>query len=149
MSLVSNNIGAIASKIGQSDPSQQSLDLGDKTFSVLLDKQMNIQDMPEDMLSTFGAIASVGADSTNLIDLISSINQTKKYEPTGIDDQDDLGSSEMVAFLTKPFDSQSSMEHNRSLMDFAKKQASNFYNKCASNVVVDLKEFIEDTLKHS
>ena len=150
MSLVSNNIGAIASKIGKPDASQQNMDLEDKTFSDLLDKQMNIQDAPnETTLSSLEAPAAISTNGTNLIDLLSSIKQTQNYDFPDFSEQDDLGSAEMVAFLTKPFDSRSSLENNHGLMDFAKKQASNFYNKCASNVVVDLKEFIEDTLKHS
>ena len=81
--------------------------------------------------------------------MVSAVNQPREIAPIQAIDETEIGTSEMVAFLTKPFDSPSALEHNLGLLDFAKKQASNFYNKCASNVITNLSEFVEDSLKLS
>ena len=147
MSIVSNHIGAIPSNFGNKVGENSNTDLSDKTFSDLLDKQMNAQD--SNISSVFGMPAGFTETGTNIIDMISSVSHKGNVEQINKIDDSDIGTSEMVAFLTKPFDSHSALEHNNLLMDFAKRQASNFYNKCASNVVTNLSEFVEDSLKLS
>ena len=153
MSLVSNIVNAIPAKVNAQGEVQVNIDLNDKTFSNLLEKQLNVQHQPDsNLMQTFGINTTFGNSSgINIQDLVSSsINKAEdalsKVEAIG---EDILGSSEMVAFLTKPFDSKGSLEHNLGLMNFAKKHAAGFYNKCASNVVTNLAEFVEDTLNLS
>ena len=53
--------------------------------------------------------------------------------------------SEAVTFFTSLLDNSSNGENARSeLFDFAKKQASNLYNKYSRTVVTDVKEFVND-----
>ena len=53
--------------------------------------------------------------------------------------------SEAVTFFTSLLDSSKEGADSRSeLFDFAKKQASDFYNKYSRNVVTDVKEFVDD-----
>ena len=147
MSIVSNNIGAIQQNIGNKAGQNSNVDLSDKTFSDLLDKQMDMKNFS--IPPIFGAPSGFTEGGTNIIDLISSVHQKGGVEQVAKIDDSDIGTSEMVAFLTKPFDSHAALERNNMLMDFAKKQASNFYNKCASNVITNLSEFVEDSLKLS
>lgn len=148
MSLVSNFIGAIPANFNSQGESQQNYDLGDNTFSNLLEKQIRTQnDIQNNLFSSIGVQTGIG-DGINIQDLISTVNNSQDIasQYTEIKDRM-LGSTEMIAYLTKPFDTNTSAENNHGLINFAKKQAANFYNKCASNVITDLTEFVEDTLK--
>ncbi|MBR6127673.1 hypothetical protein IKQ21_08325 [bacterium] len=149
MSIVSNYIGAIPSNFANQGQNISGTDLDDNTFSDMLNKQMNVQEPQNGFPPTLGIPAGFVENGTNIVDMVSAANQPKETSPIlGIDEKE-IGTSEMVAFLTKPFDSPSALEKNLSLMDFAKRQASNFYNKCASNVITNLSEFVEDSLKLS
>ena len=148
MSIVSNTIGSILNTVKQAAETKSDYDLDDKTFSNLLDKQM--QASPEkNWFDQFHPSPQIsGIDGIDIQDLITSSHQQKQT----ISDKnktEEIGSAEMVAFLSKPFDSFSVSGNNTGLMNFAKKHAANFYNKCASNVVTDLTEFVEDTLSLS
>ena len=149
MSIVSNYIGAIPSNFANKGQAVSGVDLEDKTFSDLLDKQIDLQEPQNGFTSPLGIPAGFVENGTNIVDMISAVNQPKGISPILGIDENEIGTSEMVAFLTKPFDSPSALEKNLSLMDFAKRQASNFYNKCASNVITNLSEFVEDSLKLS
>ena len=71
---------------------------------------------------------------------------SEKANETNMLDLDGDGSvttSEAVTFFTSLLDN-SNLGSNSQLFDFAKKQASNFYNKYSRSVVTDVKEFVED-----
>ena len=75
-------------------------------------------------------MTSEKANETNILDLDGDGNVT---------------TSEAVTFFTSLLDNSNFGNDSKSqLFDFAKKQASNFYNKYSRNVVTDVKEFVED-----
>ena len=55
MSLVSNIVNAIPAKANAQGEVQVNIDLNDKTFSNLLEKQLNVQHQPDNnLMQTFG-----------------------------------------------------------------------------------------------
>ena len=70
------------------------------------------------------------------------VNEANKLDLNG---DGNVTTSEAVTFFTSLLDNSNLGSDNRSqLFDFAKKQASNFYNKYSRSVVTDVQEFVED-----
>ena len=106
MSLVSSLVSAnnLVQSVGAGI--QTGLDINDKTFADILEKQMNIQ--PE--------------EQQNIIQQLGA--------PAGFEIQDFL------------FDGS-----QRDIMNVAKKQATEIYNKYSKSIVTDLGEFVSDSFK--
>ena len=145
MSLVSNYIGGISSVgIGSSNPTQ-NLDLNDTTFSDLLEKQMGIQ--PKEESNIFGSLGMPAGMEIENIDFSDKLQpETEKINTENnstIDlDTHDTTSSEAVTFFSSLLNNSNDIKSD--LFDFAKKHASQIYNKCSQNVITDVKEFVED-----
>ena len=155
MSLVSNFIGGISSVgVGGLNPSQ-NLDLTDTTFSDLLEKQMEVKPKEENnnIFASLGMPAGMKIESVDFsekvqdqMEILGEKMTSEKANETNMLDLDGDGSvttSEAVTFFTSLLDN-SNLGSNSQLFDFAKKQASNFYNKYSRSVVTDVKEFVED-----
>ena len=157
MSLVSNFIGGISSVgVGGQKPLQQ-LDLNDTTFSDLLEKQMETKPKEEsnNIFASLGMPAGMQIENVDFsekvqdqMEALGSPQAPEKVNETNILDLNGDGNvttSEAVTFFTSLLDNSNLGNDNRSqLFDFARKQASNFYNKYSKNVVTDVKEFVED-----
>ena len=71
--------------------------------------------------------------------------QENMSNPFDMNGDGNVTTSEAVTFFTSLLDNSSNGENARSeLFDFAKKQASNLYNKYSRTVVTDVKEFVND-----
>lgn len=157
MSLVSNFIGGISSVgVGGQKPLQQ-LDLNDTTFSDLLEKQMETKPKEENnnIFASLGMPAGMQIENVDFsekvqdqMEALGNENAPEKVNETNMLDLNGDGNvttSEAVTFFTSLLDNSNLGNDNRSqLFDFARKQASNFYNKYSKNVVTDVKEFVED-----
>ena len=106
MSLVSSlvNANTIVQSVGRGI--QTGLDINDKTFADILEKQLNVQ--PE--------------EQQNMVQQLGA--------PAGFEIQDFL------------FDGS-----KNDIMNVAKKQATDMYNKYSKSVVTDLREFVSDSFK--
>ena len=155
MSLVSNFIGGISSVGVGGLNSSQNLDLNDTTFSDLLEKQMEVKPKEENnnIFASLGMPAGMKIESVDFsekvqdqMEILGEKMTSEKANETNMLDLDGDGSvttSEAVTFFTSLLDN-SNLGRNSQLFDFAKKQASNFYNKYSRSVVTDVKEFVED-----
>ena len=155
MSLVSNFIGGISSVGVGGLNSSQILDLNDTTFSDLLEKQMEVKPKEENnnIFASLGMPAGMKIESVDFsekvqdqMEILGEKMTSEKANETNMLDLDGDGSvttSEAVTFFTSLLDN-SNLGSNSQLFDFAKKQASNFYNKYSRSVVTDVKEFVED-----
>ena len=155
MSLVSNYIGTISpSQFVKGSPATE-FDLNDTTFSDLLDKQMQGINSQSDGLE--GTLGSIGIPSGFQIQDLNPTELTEKafdqVEAVGekIKTQTDNSpltekettSSEILTFFSSLLDTpQNSTDSN--LMNFARKQAANFYGKYSQNVITNVNEFVED-----
>lgn len=161
MSLSSNFIGSISpEKIGGKQVTvAPDFDLNDKTFSDILDKQM---DDKTQVNKTNNAIPN-GFNIDELISMQQANNakaaerhtSTNPINPINFDDlisKDDehaISNSEMLTFYTSLFDKNSETNLHNGIGNFVRKQAANFYGKCAGNVITDIGEFVSDALKLS
>lgn len=155
MSLVSNFIGGISSVgVGGLNPSQ-NLDLNDTTFSDLLEKQMEVKPKEENnnIFASLGMPAGMKIESVDFsekvqdqMEILGEKMTSEKANETNmlhLDGDGSVTTSEAVTFFTSLLDN-SNLGSDSQLFDFAKKQASNFYNKYSRNVITDVKEFVED-----
>ena len=174
MDAVSNFIGSISPEMfgGGTKGASQNLDLGDTTFSDLLEKQLNnIQGNEPDFSQGFGLpsginIADIGGgfsqlninttniksgENMDMLESVKPINSSENTEFMNLNNKRDLSTSEVVTFFTSLFDSKPSMTDTESsgLFDFERKTAANLYNKYAKNIVTDLSEFVTDAFKKS
>lgn len=157
MSLVSNFIGGISSVGVGGQKTLQQLDLNDTTFSDLLEKQMETKPKEEsnNIFASLGMPAGMQIENVDFsekvqdqMEALGNENSPEKVNETNMLDLNGDGNvttSEAVTFFTSLLDNSNLGNDNRSqLFDFARKQASNFYNKYSKNVVTDVKEFVED-----
>lgn len=164
MSLVSNFIGDISS-IGLNNgvSSTPSFDLNDTTFAELLEKQLNknseVQNSSTNLIDGLGMPPGIQIENFDGIDFSETaqdqveavgekINTTETdnmTNPFDMNNDGDVTTSEVVTFFSSLLDNNSQGQNARSeLFDFAKKQATNFYNTYSRSVVTDLKEFVDD-----
>ncbi len=156
MSLASNFVNTIShAQLGAKPVSvAPDSDLNDKTFSDILDKQI-------EGINKSQTIEQSGLPKGFTIDELISMQQANKttvtqestaaVNPISFDEliskeDSNISNSEMLGFFTSLFDKHA---ENNVIYNFARKQASNFYGKCAGNVVTDLAEFVTDALKLS
>lgn len=155
MSLVSNFIGGISSTgiagLGQN----QNFDLNDTTFSDLLEKQMQIKPKEENnnIFASLGIPAGMQIENVdfsekvqNQMEILGKDTDSERVEnvnPIDLNNDGQVTTSEAVTFFTSLLDNNQDSARSE-LFDFAKKQASNFYNKYSKSVVTDIQEFVED-----
>lgn len=151
MSLVSNYIGAISPSQFTQNPSVAEFDLNDTTFFNLLDKQM--QKIDSGTNNHVSLLNGLGIPSELQILKIDEAMPIEQAETVGEKLQtqtdnsplaeDETTSSEFLTFfpslMNTPIKSSDS-----GLMDFARKQAANFYGKYSQNVITNVSEFVED-----
>ena len=94
-------------------------------------ENVDFSEKVQDQMETLGfENTPAKVNETNMLDLNSDNSAT---------------TSETVTFFSSLLDNSNLRSDNNSqLFDFASKKASNFYNKYSKNVVIDVKEFVED-----
>ena len=153
MSLVENLINQISTKGLGSITSPQGFDLEDDTFSKLLDKSMaNSQQLPNvsNFVGEMGMPAGLiiepldGTDFANTVqDQMEILGQKIPNEPISTEpfEMKDISIGDYFSSLLK-----TETNENSDFMNFAKKQAANFYGLQSRNLILDTKEFIQDVL---
>ena len=153
MSLVENLINQISTKGLGSITSPQGFDLEDDTFSKLLDKSMaNSQQLPNvsNFVGEMGMPAGLiiepldGSDFANTVqDQMEILGQKLPNEPISTEpfEMKDISIGDYFSSLLK-----TETNENSDFMNFAKKQATNFYGLQSRNLILDTKEFIQDVL---
>ena len=148
----------------------QGINLGDTTFSDLLEKQMNnlkgnepniingfafpsginnIVDI-DGGFSPFNAGANIKTgENADMLESIKQINSTENTDFKNSYNKKDLSTSEVVTFFPSLFDSKPTLTDTSSseLFDFERKVAAGKYDKYARNIVTDIGEFVADTMK--
>lgn len=137
MSLVSNFIGNIPSIGAEGIQAAQNFDLNDTTFENLLQKQIdnkfNIQN--DSFIGKLGMPSGFEIDGLDMpLQEVDIQNSSAKIN--------DKTTSETVTFFTSLMDNKENS--NSEIFDFAKKQATNLYNKYSKSIVTDISEFVED-----
>ena len=153
MSLVENLINQISTKGLRSITSPQGFDLEDDTFSKLLDKSMaNSQQSPNvsNFVGEMGMPAGLiieplyGTDFANTVqDQMEILGQKIPNEPISTEpfEMKDISIGDYFSSLLK-----TETNENSDFMNFAKKQATNFYGLQSKNLILDTREFIQDVL---
>lgn len=161
MSLVSNFIGEIGVNSLSSLSNPLKNDINNNDFEALLQKQIEGTGLNEGENITqplnLGAPPGFEIESLDGIDFSEIAHDQLEAVGEKINTQENMSSpfdmngdgnvttSEAVTFFTSLLENNSNGENARSeLFDFAKKQASNLYNKYSRSVVTDVTEFVED-----
>ena len=164
MSLVSNFIGGVSGIGGNGAALAPNFDLNDTTFSDLLEKQIKGQDensSANGLLGSFGIPAGMqidGMDGTEFTEKAFDQAEALGAKTDGENEEEnqnnnimdlnndgDVTSSEMLTFFTSLLDNGSTGQEARSeLFDFARRQATDFYNQHSKNVITNLTEFVDD-----
>ena len=164
MSLVSNFIGGIGvNPNGGLNGITQQFDLSDTTFSDLLEKQIDTKETEKTnsiLSGPFGIPAGLEIDGMDGVEFTEKAfdqaealgaktdsenedNQNNNIFDTNNDGE--VTTSEMLTFFTSLLDNGSTGQEARSeLFDFARKQATDFYNKYSKSAVNNLNEFVDD-----
>ena len=145
MNLASNFIGNMSSaQFGGNIGLKPDMDLDDKTFDNILNKQMDVNSTnPIENTGMPSGFNILDFESSNNTNLINNISET-------VNDIKDMTTSEAVTFVKSLFeDTLSNHNAHSPLYNFARKHAANFYEKHAGNVVMNLGEFVSDALKLS
>lgn len=166
MNIVSNFIGSVSPEMFSDGVKSltQNIDLGDTTFSDLLEKQINnLQKNEKDFMYGFGlptdiAVGNAENVNTNLgVDLgvndmseaIRPINEQESSVFRDLSNPKNMSTSEVVTFFNSLFDSKPTIADtsDSGLFNFERKMAAGRYNQYARNIVTDINEFVTDTMK--
>ena len=172
MNIVSNFVGSISPEMfgSASKDTLQGINLGDTTFSDLLDKQLNnMKNSVPDFTKNFGFpsginnIVDIDGDfsqginirgtkeeiKSDMLEQIKPVNTTENTDFSNLNNKKDLSTSEVVTFFTSLFDSKPTITDTTSseLFDFERKVATGKYDKYAKNVITNIGEFVTDTIK--
>ena len=128
--------------------------MSDNRFAELLNERINHYGTQSNWLSLFGIEATKPVfenSGYNIQDLVSSVNQVSRYvEKTDLNPINQISTPEMMTFMSSPFDSHNSENHNNSnIFNFVKQSAVNSYNKCATSAITNLSEFVRGAIKMS
>lgn len=162
MSLESNIVGSISSEkiSGKQVTVSPDFDLNDKTFSDILDKQIDNKINPAEKVNSgvpngFNIDELISMQQANITrateqaSAATSINPINFDELISKDEEHAVTNSEMLTFFSSLFDKDSGTNLHNGIGNFVRKQAANIYGKCAGSVVTDLGEFVSDALKLS
>ena len=162
MDLVSNLASTMLAKAieGNSTETTSQVNLNDKTFANLLDKQLNnqLEQNGQNLVNNLGIPYISGIDMGDLDG--HNISQLNKIQPVDSYNKDlfnkyesgkDFSMEEVLTLFNPLFDSKPSMADtsNSGLFDFERKTAASQYSKYAKNIITDLSEFVTDALKIS
>ena len=165
MSLVSNFIGGIGFNpgINGNNGVTSQFDLNDTTFAELLEKQLsnniNNQTQSDNIIDGLGMPPGIqienidGTEFSNTAqdqaeavgEKINTTETDNAANPFDMDKNGDVTTSEVVTFFSSLLGNNSQGQNARSeLFDFAKKQATDFYNKYSKNAVSNLTDLVDD-----
>ena len=156
MNLVSNFIGDISKFEFGNKNITQDFDLGDTTFSNLLNKQLDKNTINEnfDILKNLGIPTGLqieGINSTNNVEfdtaITNKINNIEEIVNNNNLDNIEHSAEGVVYFSSILDDTSSNTNSQPELFNFAKKQATNLYHKYGRSMVSDVNEFINDIHK--
>ena len=167
MNVLSNFVGSISPELfnGGSKNITQNVDLGDTTFSDMLEKQINkdIQQNKENLMNSLNMQTGINIndlvtahnpyESFNIhsdkVDGIKPLNEAEKTFYYDLNNTEGKSTSEVVTFFKSLFDSKPTMTDTSSsgVFDFERKIAAGKYDRYAKNIVTDLNEFVTDTIK--
>ena len=155
MSYIPNYNNIISSDYSIKNKNNINFDfLNDNHFAQLLNERINHYGEQNNWLSLFGIEATKPIfenSGFNIQDLISSVNQVGSYiQKIDLNPINQITTSEMMTFMSSPFDSHNSENHsNNNIFNYIKRSAVNTYNKCASSAITNLTEFVKDAMKIS
>ena len=164
MDLVSNFVGIVSPDIlGENNKNvSPNFDLEDKTFSDLLEMQMQKKiEQNTNFTDTIGIPSGfniidltsnnqqLNANTDNKSMPINPINENEKTDFFDFNTRKDFSTSEVLTFFNSLFESKPTMTdtHSSGLFDFERKVAAGSYGKYAKNIVMNLGEFVSDTLR--
>ncbi len=164
MSLISNAISGIGNNLG-GIKSTPDFNLDDSTFADLLEKQLlnKIDSQENNTITGLGMPAGfqienldgtefseTAQDQMEAIGEKINIEENNISNPFDMDHNGDVTGHEAISFFSSLLNSDTKGDNARSeLFDFAKKQATNFYNTYSKSFVTDLKDFVDDIKKIS
>ena len=162
MDLVSNLASTMLSKAmeGNSQEAASQVDLNDKTFENMLDKQLNNQlaQNGQNYIDNLGIPSISGIDigdfdghSSNNLSAVKSVDNYDANQHAKFNSGKDFSMEEVLTLFNPIFETKPTMTDttNNGLFDFERKSAANLYNRYAKNIVMDLGEFVTDALKIS
>ena len=164
MDLVSNFVGIVSPNMfGENNVSVSSnFDMEDKTFSDLLEQQMQKKlEQNTNFTDTIGLPSGfniadfmnnaqpLNFNSENQFDAVKPINEYEKTDFFDFNKRKDFSTSEVLTFFNSLFESKPSMTdtHSSGLFNYERKVAAGSYGKYAKNIVMNLGEFVADTLR--
>ena len=169
MSVVSNFVGSISPELFSTGGKNvnQNVDLGDTTFSDILEKQItkDMQRNRENLMKSIGMQSGININdlvtaqnpygmnsdikTDNKMEAIQAINETDGSFHHDMSNPESMSTSEVVTFFKSLFDSKPTMADTSSsgLFDYERKIAAGKYDRYAKNIVTDLNEFVTDTIK--
>ena len=153
MSLVENLVNQIATQGLGGITKPMGFDLEDDTFAKLLEKQLNSNQhkTPTNSVGEMGMPAGLiiepieGIDFAETVqDQMEIIGETKLSREEYINQPIEFKELDVSDYFSNLLKTNSGEAKN--FMNFAKKQATNYYSFQAKNLIMDTNEFIEDVL---
>ena len=153
MSLVENLINQISTQGLGGITKPLGFDMEDDTFAKLLDKQLNSnqQTAPTNSIGEMGMPAGLfiepieGTDFAETVqDQMEIIGENKLSRDEYINQPIEFKDIDMGDYFSNLL--KTNTEESANFMNFARKQATNFYGFQAKNLILDTKEFVEDVL---
>ena len=153
MSLVENLVNQITTQGLGGITKPLGFDMEDDTFAKLLEKQLNSnqQITPNNFIGDMGMPAGLiiepmeGVDFSQTVqDQMEIIGENKFSREEYINQPIEFKDLDMGDYFSNLLKTNSS--EAKSFMNFARKQATNFYGIHSKNLIMDTKEFIEDVL---
>ena len=151
MSLVENLVNQIATQGLGGITKPVGFDMEDDTFAKLLEKQLNSnqQIAPINSIGEMGMPAGLIIEpmegiefSETVQDQMEIVGETKLSREEYINQPIEFKELDMGDYFSNLLKTDSSEAKN--FMNFAKKQATNFYGIQSKNLIMDAKEFVED-----
>ena len=153
MSLVSNFIGGIsATQFNGGNKVSVNFDMDNSTFEELLMKQMDAKstETHNSIFDSLGVPPGLNIEVLNIPeneDVNPLLKPIEQMDNANLMSNDDISSSEYSnlfnSFLGKGTDF---LNVNNDLLDFAKKNATQMYNKYSGSVITGIEEFVSDAL---
>ena len=153
MSIVENLVNQISTKGLGGITKPFGFDMEDDTFAKLLEKQMN----STQELNSNNFFGSMGAPAGLVIEPLEGVN----FSETVQDQMEVIGENKLSRdeYINQPIEFKdidmgdyfsnllkTDSGKNSDFMNFAKRQATNFYGVQAKNLVLDTAEFVQDVL---
>ena len=157
MDLVSNYVGEISASQfgGKKDGVTSAVDLNDKTFEEILEKQLNDTDYNNlNQVGNNDFTINIGdfdghIPEFNISNSTNPINNTNESFFNNFSNSNEFTTSDVLTFFPSLFDTKPTMTQDteNGLYNFERKFAANSYGKYAKNIVTNLGEFVSDALR--